>query len=124
MPLVLGPDGERLAKRHGSVTLSDQLALGRSAAEVLSWFGASLDLCEPGEPVTPSVLLARFDPARSLAEPWVLPAASSWRPVALSRHRRLPASGGGTARRCPGATASGVPARGRDGQRPKVGTRS
>ena len=31
VPLVLGPDGRRLAKRHGSVTLTDQVALGRSA---------------------------------------------------------------------------------------------
>lgn len=73
VPLVLGPDGERLAKRHGSVTLSDQMAAGRSASEVLSWFGASLDLCEPGELVTPSVLLARFDPAALTRAPWVLP---------------------------------------------------
>jgi len=70
---VLGPDGERLAKRHGSVTLSDQLAAGRSATGVLAWFGASLDLCEPGEPVTPAVLLSRFDPAAVPRRPWVLP---------------------------------------------------
>jgi glutamyl-tRNA synthetase len=30
--LVVGPDGERLAKRHGSVTLADWLAAGRSAS--------------------------------------------------------------------------------------------
>jgi glutamyl-tRNA synthetase len=32
--LVVGPDGERLAKRHGSVTLGDWLAAGRSAASL------------------------------------------------------------------------------------------
>jgi glutamyl-tRNA synthetase len=32
--LVVGPDGERLAKRHGSVTLADWLAAGRSAASL------------------------------------------------------------------------------------------
>jgi glutamyl-tRNA synthetase len=74
VPLVLGPDGERLAKRHGSVTLADQVALGRPPAVVLSWFGASLDLCEPGEPVTPADLLTRFDPDALGREPWVLPA--------------------------------------------------
>ncbi len=73
VPLVLGPDGRRLAKRHGSVTLPDQVALGRSPAEVLSWFGASLDLCEVGEPVTPAVLLTRFDPSSLSREPWTLP---------------------------------------------------
>lgn len=73
VPLVLGPDGERLAKRHGSVTLSEQAAAGRTPAEVLSWFGASLDLCEPGELVTPEVLLARFDPDSLARQPWTLP---------------------------------------------------
>jgi glutamyl-tRNA synthetase len=73
VPLVLGPDGRRLAKRHGSVTLSAQVAAGRSPAEVLSWFGASLGLNEPGEPVTPAVLLERFDPAAVSREPWTLP---------------------------------------------------
>lgn len=73
VPLVLGPDDRRLAKRHGSVTLSDQLALGRPPGEVLSWFGASLDLCDVGEPVTPAVLLTRFDPSSVSREPWVLP---------------------------------------------------
>jgi glutamyl-tRNA synthetase len=73
VPLVLGPDGERLAKRHGSVTLADQRAAGRTAVEVLSWLGASLDLCEVGEPVTPSVLLARFDPSALGRDRWVLP---------------------------------------------------
>ena len=28
VPLMLGPDGERLAKRHGAVTLADRAALG------------------------------------------------------------------------------------------------
>jgi glutamyl-tRNA synthetase len=32
--LVVGPDGERLAKRHGSVTLADWLAAGRSASSL------------------------------------------------------------------------------------------
>jgi glutamyl-tRNA synthetase len=32
--LVVGPDRERLAKRHGSVTLADWLAAGRSAASL------------------------------------------------------------------------------------------
>ena len=30
--LMLGPDGERLAKRHGAVTLADRAAVGQSAA--------------------------------------------------------------------------------------------
>ena len=44
VPLVLGPDGERLAKRDGAVTLDDQNALGKSDAEVLGMLAASLKL--------------------------------------------------------------------------------
>ena len=40
--LVLGPDGERLAKRHGAVTLADRAALGQSAADVRDELAASL----------------------------------------------------------------------------------
>jgi glutamyl-tRNA synthetase len=63
VPLVLGPDGRRLAKRHGAVTLADRAALGESPAEALAWMAASLGLAAPGEPVTPALLLERFDPA-------------------------------------------------------------
>jgi glutamyl/glutaminyl-tRNA synthetase len=35
VPLVHGPDGERLAKRHGAITLRDQLRAGRTVSEVL-----------------------------------------------------------------------------------------
>lgn len=34
VPLVLGPDGERLAKRHGAVTLADLVEQGVGAAEI------------------------------------------------------------------------------------------
>ena len=34
VPLVLGPDGARLAKRHGAVTLADRAALGESPPDV------------------------------------------------------------------------------------------
>jgi glutamyl-tRNA synthetase len=73
VPLVLGPAGERLAKRDGAVTLADRAALGQSADEVRSLLAASVGLAEPGEPVTPAQLLARFDPDALPREPWVLP---------------------------------------------------
>ena len=65
VPLVLGPDGQRLAKRDGAVTLADRAALGETPTMVLSWMAASLNLAEPGEPVTAAGLVARFDPARA-----------------------------------------------------------
>jgi glutamyl-tRNA synthetase len=69
VPLVLGPDGTRLAKRHGAVTLADRAARGETAADALAWMARSLGLAEPGEPVDPALLLARFDPARLPREP-------------------------------------------------------
>ncbi|HEX5146771.1 MAG TPA: tRNA glutamyl-Q(34) synthetase GluQRS [Conexibacter sp.] len=63
VPLVLGPDGARLAKRHGAVTLADRAAHGETAADALAWMAASLGLAAPGERVTPALLLERFDPA-------------------------------------------------------------
>ena len=69
MPLVLGPDGSRLAKRHGSVTLADRRALGESGADVVSWLASSAGLAEPGEGVGGAELVERFDPERLRLEP-------------------------------------------------------
>ena len=63
VPLVLGPDGARLAKRHGAVTLADRAARGETPADVLAWMATSLGLAEPDEAVDLRLLLARFDPA-------------------------------------------------------------
>jgi len=67
VPLVLGPDGARLAKRHGAVTLRDV-----GAAEAKRWMAESLGFEGAGEPAE---LLAAFDPARLPREPTVLSAA-------------------------------------------------
>lgn len=72
VPLVLGSDGARLAKRHGAVTLADHAAAGRDAPAVLGLLAASLGLAGDGERVTASALLHRFDPDRLPREPWVL----------------------------------------------------
>lgn len=71
IPLVLGPSGNRLAKRDGAVTLTDLAAQGISAAKVRGWLATSLGLAAPGEKVTPDQLLRRFDPASLPREPWV-----------------------------------------------------
>jgi len=44
LPLMFGPDGHRLSKRHGDVTLSDCLRLGFSATAVRSALLHSLEL--------------------------------------------------------------------------------
>jgi glutamyl-tRNA synthetase len=58
--LMLGPDGQRLAKRHGAVTLADRAALGQSAADVRDELAASLGLSARGEGLTPAELVERF----------------------------------------------------------------
>ena len=72
VPLVVGADGQRLAKRHGAVTLSDLAADGWSPADVLGALGRSLGLAAPGDDVTLDVLLARYDPARLPNRPTTL----------------------------------------------------
>lgn len=56
VPLVLGPDGARLAKRHGGVTLRE---IDASAA--LRWMARTLELPEAGDPRD---LLASFEADR------------------------------------------------------------
>jgi glutamyl-tRNA synthetase len=55
VPLVLGPDGARLAKRHGSVTLDDL-----DARAALRWMERTLGLPDARSPAD---LLDGFDPA-------------------------------------------------------------
>jgi glutamyl-tRNA synthetase len=63
VPLVLGADGARLAKRHGAVTLADRLEQGQTPAGVRAQLAASVGLCPPDERPSPADLVARFDPA-------------------------------------------------------------
>ncbi|HRA06894.1 MAG TPA: tRNA glutamyl-Q(34) synthetase GluQRS [Propionicimonas sp.] len=72
VPLVVNTSGQRLAKRDGAVTLADLAAAGVSPGQVLSRIAVSLDLAEPGEPVTPARLLPRFDPTNLPRYPWVV----------------------------------------------------
>jgi glutamyl-tRNA synthetase len=60
VPLVLGPDGTRLAKRHGRVT--------RTTVAVL---GASLGLCAEDDEVTAADLVDRFDITTVPRAPWI-----------------------------------------------------
>jgi glutamyl-tRNA synthetase len=67
VPLMLGPDGARLAKRHGAVTLADRAALGQSPDDVRAELAASVGLGEPGERLAPHELVARFHAGRLAA---------------------------------------------------------
>jgi glutamyl-tRNA synthetase len=63
LPLVVGPDGKRLAKRHGDTRLSFYRQQGISAGRVLGllarWCGTQID----GE-ISLKELLEQFDMAR------------------------------------------------------------
>lgn len=72
VPLVLSPDGERLAKRHGAVTLGDRAERGEEPTVVLRRLGHSLGLCEVDEAVTPAKLIDRFSLEELPRQPWVL----------------------------------------------------
>lgn len=74
VPLVVAPDGARLAKRHGAVTLGD---LELAPAEVLGLLAASVGLASAGERVMMPQLLDRFDPSALPTEPWVWPLADA-----------------------------------------------
>ena len=83
VPLVLGPDGDRLAKRHGAVTLADLTSAGWSADRLVSVLAQSLGWCEAGEPVTAASLVDRVahDPGLVLRvprEPWLWPGVDAW----------------------------------------------
>ncbi|HEY9557678.1 MAG TPA: tRNA glutamyl-Q(34) synthetase GluQRS [Acidimicrobiales bacterium] len=72
VPLVVGADGDRLAKRHGAVTMADLAAEGVDGAGVRALLATSLGLAAPGEAVTMQQLLDRFDPAALPTDPWVI----------------------------------------------------
>jgi glutamyl-tRNA synthetase len=77
VPLVVAPDGSRLAKRHGAVTLADRLALGETPAVVAGGLAASAGLLDESVPLSPDdlrSLAAEFSPARLTRSPSVLPA--------------------------------------------------
>jgi glutamyl-tRNA synthetase len=68
VPLVLGPDGQRLAKRHGAVALSDRK---EGPDEVRAWMARTLGLAETGEAPSMEDLIARFEPEHLPREPTV-----------------------------------------------------
>lgn len=70
VPLVLGPDGARLAKRDGAVGLDDRIALGETPAEVRSMLARSAGLRDATPVDSAGDLADRFDPATLSTEPW------------------------------------------------------
>jgi glutamyl-tRNA synthetase len=78
VPLVVGDDGERLAKRHGAVTLEDLAPL--DPQRVVAALARSLGVPIEAPAVSAADVLAVFDAADL--------AAAGWVPVALADLRR------------------------------------
>jgi glutamyl-tRNA synthetase len=74
VPLVLAPDGSRLAKRHGAVTLDDLAARGASAGDVCARLAVSLGIDTGGRAAMAGDLLDRFAPELMPRVPWRLTA--------------------------------------------------
>jgi glutamyl-tRNA synthetase len=64
VPLVVGPDGARLAKRHGARSLGELREAGADPRAVVGMLAALSGLCGPGELLSPRDLLAGFDLAK------------------------------------------------------------
>ena len=61
VPLVVGHDGKRLAKRHGDTRISTYREQGKSPEEILGFLAASCGWAEKGDRVSLCDLLTRFD---------------------------------------------------------------
>ena len=60
VPLVVGPDGRRLAKRHGDTRIASYRAAGRRPGEIIGALAATCGWCRTNEEVALRDLLACF----------------------------------------------------------------
>jgi glutamyl-tRNA synthetase len=72
VPLVVGADGERLAKRHGALSLGELRERGVDPRAVAGLLAALCGLAPDGASVAPRELVAGFDLARLPRAPAVL----------------------------------------------------
>ena len=72
VPLVVGPDGKRLAKRHGDTRISFYREQGRSPESILGYLAASCGWCAPGDSISLAALLPRFTLSTISHQPFTL----------------------------------------------------
>jgi glutamyl-tRNA synthetase len=60
VPLLLGPDGERLSKRNGAASLAELREMRIEPAEIVGWLASTCGLAEEGERLLPRDLVGRF----------------------------------------------------------------
>ena len=71
IPTIVGPDGERLAKRHGAPTVRAMREAGQSPASVVGAVAYLLGMQEAPLPAVPSTFLGMIPP-RGMARPYLL----------------------------------------------------
>jgi glutamyl-tRNA synthetase len=76
VPLILGPDGARLSKRHGAVSVRALAERGLSPARVVGLLAGTLGLCPPGSELLPAALVDGFTLDRLARTPTTLDPAA------------------------------------------------
>jgi glutamyl-tRNA synthetase len=71
VPLVVGPDGRRLAKRHGDTRLATLRAAGLQPEKLVGLLAWSTGLIDRREPVAARELIGAFAFGKIPREPWV-----------------------------------------------------
>jgi glutamyl-tRNA synthetase len=71
VPLMLGEDGQRLAKRHGAVAVADLRAAGATAGEVVGALAGSAGIGD-GQAAAAAELIEGFELTRVGRRPWRL----------------------------------------------------
>jgi glutamyl-tRNA synthetase len=72
VPLVLGPDGARLSKRHGAIGVRALRQRGLAPERVIGFLGASLGLCDRDARPRAAELVPAWDPARLPTTPTIV----------------------------------------------------
>ena len=72
VPLVVGRDGKRLAKRHGDTRIATSREEGKSPEEILGFLAASCGWAAEGERVSLADLVPRFDLATIPHAPFMI----------------------------------------------------
>lgn len=71
VPLVLGGDGQRLAKRHGAIAIAQLRDRGLSPEAIVGRLAHGAGLCGEDRPIAARELVERFELARLRREPTV-----------------------------------------------------
>jgi glutamyl-tRNA synthetase len=82
VPLVVGPDGRRLAKRHGDTRLATLREAGVAPERLIGLLAWSCGFIDKPQPIQARELLTAFDLAKLPRQPWVFGAAEMQRLVA------------------------------------------